>query len=179
MSAPIRRVVTFVVVGVLALALAAPLWPGVRISHGDEVIAHWRVPDGTFTLTYVHSIDALPIEEVIAVTGGEFIVEATRIRQFGAGMGQIEGEGEGRADGQWWVVEEIGREIGPELLVRIGAERVDHRVRMDQREVLLSPCLAGEQVRVEPSRLSVMSRMRDWVRTSPCAQVPVRAGVSE
>lgn len=176
---PIRRVVTVVVVGLLALGLAAPLWPGLRISHSDQVIAHWRLPQGTFTLTYVHSIDRLPIEETIAVVDADLVVTSTRVRQFGAGMGQVQGEGHGRADGRWWVVEDIGRQIGTELLVRVGAERVDHRVRVAEREVALSPCLAGERVQVQPARLSVITMVRDWARNSPCERVGVHAGEEE
>ncbi|CAL9530467.1 hypothetical protein SUDANB121_04045 [Nocardiopsis dassonvillei] len=139
------------------VSLAWPVAPALRVSDGGEVIGHLPLAPGeVFTVAYVHSIDGLPIEEDIAVRDGRLVVEATRIRQFGAGMGQIPGEGRGRADGPWWVIEDMGRDIGPELAIRVGSPAVDHRIRTPGAEVRLSPCLTAHRVTIEPVRLSAL-----------------------
>ncbi|WP_159943914.1 MULTISPECIES: DUF1850 domain-containing protein [unclassified Nocardiopsis] len=138
-------------------ALLLPLWPALRISDAGETIGHLSLAEGErLTIAYVHSIDGLPIEEDLRVRDGRLVVEATRVRQFGAGMGHIPGEGTGRADGRWWVVEGIDRDIGPELVIRVGAPAVDHRLRTPREEVRLSPCLAARPVAVAPVRASAL-----------------------
>ncbi|MFL1379802.1 MULTISPECIES: DUF1850 domain-containing protein [unclassified Nocardiopsis] len=148
-------------VAAAALAVLAGLfWPthsALRVADEGAVIGYLPLaPEEVFTITYVHSIDHLPIEEDIAVRDGRLVVDATRIRQFGAGMGQIAGEGHGRADGEWWVIEEMNRDIGAELALRVGAPTVDHRIRTPGAEVRLSPCLTAHRVTVEPVRLSTL-----------------------
>lgn len=147
------------VVAALVGALLLPVWPVLRVSHGEEVVADLR--DDRITVSYVHSIDQLPIEEDLRVHDGHLVVERTRLRQFGAGMGQIDDEGRGYADGSWWVVDDLHRDIGPQMLLRVGAPRVDHRLRADGTEVALSSCLAGERVRVAPARVSTLALLQD------------------
>ncbi|WP_306370567.1 DUF1850 domain-containing protein [Nocardiopsis sp. CC223A] len=145
-------------------ALAWPVHPALRIADEGAVIGHLPLAaEEVFTIAYVHSIDGLPIEEDIAVRDGRLVVDATRIRQFGAGMGQIPGEGRGRADGRWWVIEDMNRDIGTELAIRVGSPAVDHRLRTPGAEVRLSPCLTAHRVTVEPVRLSALHFMN--VRT--------------
>lgn len=136
----------------LIAALALPLWPALHVTHDGQTVATLRGEE--LTISYVHSIDRLPIEEDLRVQDGDFVVERTRLRQFGAGMGQIEGEGHGYADGSWWVVDDLERSIGAELLVRVGRPQVDHRIAVGDTEVVLSGCLAGERVAITPHRLS-------------------------
>lgn len=153
-----RLVVGSSVLAALVAGLLLPVWPALHVTHGEQVVATFTGDD--VTISYVHSIDGLPIEEDLRVRDGELIVERTRLRQFGAGMGQIEGEGRGYADGSWWVVDDLDRPIGPDLLLRVGSPRVDHRVRAGGAEVELSPCLAGERVRITPARISTVSQIR-------------------
>lgn len=145
-------------------SLAWPVQPALRVSDDGRVIGHLPLaPGDVFTVAYVHSIDGLPIEEDIAVRDGRLVVDSTRIRQFGAGMGQIPGEGRGRADGRWWVIEDLDRDIGTELAIRVGSPAVDHRIRTPGAEVRLSPCLTAHRVTVEPVRLSALHSLN--VRT--------------
>lgn len=137
---------------VLAGAALLPVWPALRVTHDEQVLM--TLPTDRLTVSYVHSIDRLPIEEDLTIQEGEFVVERTRLRQFGAGMGQVEGEGRGYADGSWWVVDDLDRSIGPELHLRVGATRIDHRLRAAGVEVPLSDCLPGERVSITPTRVS-------------------------
>lgn len=144
----------------VAAALAALLWPvhpALRVEDDGALLGHLPLEPGEhLTIAYVHSIDGLPIEEDIAVRGDRLVVEATRLRQFGAGMGHIPGEGNGRADGRWWVIEDMDRDIGTEVVIRVGAPAVDHRLRTPGAEVRLSPCLTAHRVTVAPDRLSAL-----------------------
>lgn len=158
-----------VAASVLAVAaLTALFWPArtaLRVSDEDRPLGHLPLAEGeTLTVAYTHSIDGLPIEEDLLVEDGRLVVDATRLRQFGAGMGQIPGEGTGRADGRWWVVEGLDRDIGTEMVLRVGSAEVDHRLRVPGTEVALSPCLAGHPVTVEPVRVSTL---RLWFDGDP------------
>ncbi|MBE2999181.1 DUF1850 domain-containing protein [Nocardiopsis sp. HNM0947] len=157
--------------GALTVAVAAvalllwPARPALRVSDEGRALGHLPLAEGeALTVAYTHSIDGLPIEEDLVVEDGHLVVDATRLRQFGAGMGQIPGEGHGRADGRWWVVEDLDRDIGPELVLRVGSSEVDHRLRVPGTEVELSPCLAGQRVTVEPVRVSTL---RLWLDGGP------------
>ncbi len=150
-------------VGAVATAVATlPLWPALRLSVDEDRLGHLPLAEGElFTISYVHSIDHLPIEEYIEVRDGNLVVDSTRLRQFGAGMGHRPGEGTGRADGQWWVIEDMDRDIGTEVAIRVGAPSVDHRVTASDTEVRLSPCLASRRVVVEPVRATTLQLLFD------------------
>lgn len=154
----------------LAVGALLPLWPALRLTADDDRLGHVPLAsDEQFTIAYVHSIDRLPIEENIKVRDGGLVVDSTRLRQFGAGMGHVPGEGTGRADGDWWVIEDMNRDIGPEVALRVGAPSVDHRVRTPDAEVRLSPCLASRRVVVEPVRITTLHLL--FERTpQPCAE---------
>lgn len=145
-----RRVLVGGIVLAVLAALALPVWPVLRVSSDGRVLA--LLPGQHVTISYVHSIDGLPIEEDLRAEDGHLIVERTRLVQFGAGMGQVVGEGHGRAEGRWWVVDDLDRDVGPEVLLRVGAEGVDHRIRTSRTELALSQCLPGRRVRVAPAR---------------------------
>lgn len=146
-----RRVLMGGIVLAVLAAIAVPVWPALRVSHDGQVLA--LLPGRHVTVSYVHSIDGLPVEEDLRAQDGRLVVERTRLVQFGAGMGQVVGEGHGRSEGRWWVVDDLDRDVGPELLLRVGAERVDHRLRTSRTELALSRCLPGEQVQVAPVRV--------------------------
>ena len=158
------------VVAAVLVALAWPVRPVLRLSHGEDVLADLSLPDDVFTIRYVHSIDRLPIEEDVQVTGDRLVVQTTRVRQFGAGMGQIAGEGRGYADPPWWVVTDLHRDIGTELLLRVGASGVDHRVRTaDGTELALSQCWAGERIRISVERVPLLAPPQHHQRhPAPC-----------
>lgn len=138
-------------------ALLLPVWPVLRVSDEGSTIGYLPLAEGErFTVSYVHSIDRLPIEEDIERRDGRLVADTTRVRQFGAGMGQVPGEGAGRADGEWWVVEDMGRDLGTELVIRVGSPAVDHRLRAAGAEVRLSPCLAAHRVALEPDRIPTL-----------------------
>lgn len=148
-------VASALLVTVVGVGLIVPLWPVVTVNHAEDRLAAWRTE--SFTLSYVHSIDRLPIEEDLRVDDGELVVERTRLRQFGAGMGHIAGEGHGHAEGDWWVVDDLERGIGHQMHLRAGATRIDHRITAADHELALSVCLPGERITISATRVSALT----------------------
>ncbi|MFI6574669.1 DUF1850 domain-containing protein [Nocardiopsis sp. NPDC050513] len=159
--------------GVLAAAAVAallwPVWPALRVTDDGTVIGHLPLAEGeTLTIAYVHSIDGLPIEEDLTVRDGRLVAVSTRSVQYGAGMGQIPGEGEAHADGEWWVVDAMDRDVGAEMVLRPGSAAVDHRLRTPRTEVRLSPCLTAHRVVVAPVRVSTLRSLLGRVPRPEC-----------
>lgn len=162
-----RLAVGTALLALVTLVALAPVWPATRVTHGEQVLA--TATQRHLTIAYVHSIDRLPIEEDLRREGDQLIVERTRLREFGAGMGHIAGQSNGRADGEWWVVDDLARPIGPQLLLRVGAPRVDHRIRLGDTELRLSNCLAGQRVTISADRVSAASLLRPRATSAPAA----------
>lgn len=142
----------------VAVALLWPLWPAVVISDHGGLVGVVALPAGErLGLRFVHSVDGLPVEDRYAVVGGRLVQRETRLLSFGAGMGHVHGEGTGRADGRWWQVEGMARDVGT-LAVRVGPADVDHRLRYRGRDVPLSACYAGERLTLRAARLPTLVR---------------------
>lgn len=139
----------------LIVALVLPMWPRVTVSSEEGALA--LLDHDKLSISYVHSIDGLPVEEDLRVNGSELIVERTRLRQFGAGMGHIEGQGHGYSDGEWWVLDGLERHIGQDLHLRVGLPNIDHRLRAGETELHLSRCMAGERVTISAGRVSTLT----------------------
>lgn len=152
-----------------AVALAWPVWPAVAVSHDDARLGHVPLDaDGTFTVAFEHSVDKLPVYDTFTLRDGAIVLDSTRLRQFGAGMGHVPGEGTGHAEGEWWVVSGIDRPADP-LLVRVGAPTTEHRLLHAAGETPLSPCWAGERLTFEAVRESTLARLLPTARTVECA----------
>lgn len=142
-------------VALTALGLLLPVWPAVTVTSQGTTTA--VLPHEAFTISYVHSIDGLPIEEDLRPTDEGLVVERTRLRQFGAGMGHIDGEGRGYSDGAWWVLDDMERRIGPQMHLRAGAPAIDHQLHSTDTSLLLSQCLSGERITITAERISAVT----------------------
>ncbi|WP_344257921.1 DUF1850 domain-containing protein [Streptomyces sodiiphilus] len=139
-------------------ALAWPAWDGLEVRPQEGPGCRLPLAGGeTFVLAFTHSVDRLPVEDHYRVEDGRIVQEATRLRQFGAGMGHIHGVGEGRADGDWWEVTGMGREVG-DLVVRAGGPQVGHLLHHPGGTVALSGRWAGQRVTIRPERQSTIQR---------------------
>lgn len=167
-----------IVAASLLVAAMVPVWPVLRLQSEGEVLTDLRLHEDRLVISYVHSIDKLPIEEYLQVRDGRLVVESTRIRQFGAGMGHRQGEGSGHADGQWWVLTDLDRDIGTDLHLRVGPESIDHRVRTGDRELALSSCVPRQRVTMTPDSISTLQLL--WGAKAPaCEGPPATAAESE
>lgn len=153
------------VLAAAVIALAWPLWPALSVTPDGAAPGYLPVSaDERFGLTFEHSVDHLPIEDWYHVESGSIVQDSTRLRQFGAGMGHIDGTGTGRDAGDWWEIVDMNRMIG-DLVVRVGSARVDHRLVHPGGVLPLSRCWAGKRVTISPVRLSTVERVTASLRS--------------
>jgi hypothetical protein len=146
----------FLVAALVVVGVAVPVWPVLSVTPDGEPARYLRVGEGEpFGLTFVHSLDHLPVEDWYRVADGRIVQDSTRLKQFGAGMGHMPGVGTGRDAGDWWEVVGMDRDIG-ELLIRVGSPQVDHRLLAGGQVLPLSQCWATQRVTVRPARLSTL-----------------------
>ncbi|RNL82867.1 DUF1850 domain-containing protein [Halostreptopolyspora alba] len=155
--------------GLAATALLVPVWPAVSVEAEDGRLGVLGLnPGESFTLSFVHSLDKLPVEDVYEVRDGRIVQEATRVREFGAGMGHIPGRGEGHAEGQWWVVSGIDEPID-DFRVLVGSPETQHRLTFPDEEVTLSRCWSGERLTLRAMRQSTLERVLPVAGPPSCA----------
>lgn len=165
------------IVTTLMVAAMLPVWPVLHLQADEGPLADLRLHGDRFTISYVHSIDNLPIEETLQLQDGTFVVQSTRVRQFGAGMGHRPGEGSGHADGEWWVLSDLDRQIGSTIHLRVGPARIDHRLRTGDLELALSGCVPTQRVTLTPGSVSTFQLL---LGSSPtCEPAPTTASESE
>ncbi|CAM4221379.1 DUF1850 domain-containing protein [Nocardiopsis rhodophaea] len=155
--------------GLLVLvALLWPVWPALTLEGPAGPLGDLPL-DGRrrFGLTFVHSVDGLPIEDRYQVRSGRIVQESTLLAQFGAGTGHIPGVGTGRAVGERWEVSGLDREIG-ELRIRVGSPPADHRLVHPGGVLALSDCWAGEAVVVRAARISTLRRAIAAIAPADC-----------
>lgn len=156
------------VVPAALVALAWPAWPGLAVRPEGGPECRIALADGEpFGLSFVHSVDGLPVQDWYRVADGAIVQDATRLRQFGAGMGHISGQGTARAADGWWEVAGMDRPIG-ELTLRVGSAAVDHRLHHPGGVLALSEHWAGRRLVIDPERQSTIGRLRTALRGSAC-----------
>jgi hypothetical protein len=94
----------------------------------------------------------------------QIVQDSARLISFGAGMGHIAGQGTGHAGGKWaaggrwWEIRDLDRPIG-ELVIRVGRDSVNHRLRYPDGELALSECWPLERVTVRATKVATMTRL--------------------
>ncbi|NED99704.1 DUF1850 domain-containing protein [Phytoactinopolyspora halotolerans] len=152
------------------IALAWPVWPALSIAPDGGTAGYVRLDDGeAFGLTFVHSVDHLPIQDWYHVEDGRIVQDSTRLVQFGAGMGHMPGVGTGHDAGDWWEIRGLEREIG-DLVLRVGSAAVDHRLQVGDTHVALSRCWERQRVTVRPVRVSTLQLMTSSIDGVSCGE---------
>jgi hypothetical protein len=155
-------------VAAATVALALPVWPVLTVAPDHGPAQHVPMNDGDpFAVSFVHSLDHLPVEDWYHVDDGHIVQDSTRLQQFGAGMGHIAGVGQGRDAGDWWEITGMDRHIG-HLVIRAGGADVDHRLHHAEQIVPLSQCWTGQRVTVRPARISTLHRAIHWFQPPAC-----------
>ncbi|MDB1088981.1 DUF1850 domain-containing protein [Streptomyces sp. ACA25] len=165
---PRQAVPALTALAAVLAALAWPVWPGLAV--GPEDGPGCRLPLATgdsFTLSFTHSVDRLPVQDRYHVENGKIVQDSTRLRQFGAGMGHISGDGVGREDGDWWEITGMARQVG-DLTLRVGGPRIGHRLSHPGGELSLSQRWGGQRVAMRPVRQSTAARAVDRLRGTDC-----------
>lgn len=145
----------------LFVALVWPVWPAIAVEVDGHPNAGGSLAldsDEQFAITFIHSLDLLPVQDWYVVREGEIVQDSARLISFGAGMGHIHGQGTGHADGRWWEIRDLDRPIG-DLVLRVGRSSVDHRLRYPGGELALSACWPRERVTIRASKMSTLARV--------------------
>lgn len=136
---------TRAIIALLLAILGGVLYlnPGLKLvveDLDDSMISSYPLGAGeTFQIQYIHSVDRSPVVEVFLVNRqGDFLLQETYFRMFGAGMGHWEGHGELVQDGEWVRIRGIDRLL-TEFVLRPGSEGTEHTLiyrdkRIDLRE---------------------------------------------
>lgn len=145
--------------------LAAALFlsgPGAKAAHGETVLRVERTdgaalveasaPAGAnWCLWWRHSVTGGNVADCFTNDAGRMILVRSFLHDFAAGLGTVAGRG-GRLvsapEGGYWI-EGIDEPIpGNALVLRVGAERVGHRLEIGGETHRLSSIAAGERVTI-------------------------------
>lgn len=167
------------VTGLLGFALAWPVWPALAIERDGEPAGVVRLDaEREFAITFLHSLDNLPVEDHYAVRGGQVVQTSTRLVEFGAGSAHLPGQGVGQADGRWWVISGMDHTIG-EVNVRVGAASTEHELRYPDGVLHLADCWSGESVTLRATELSTLERILPASRPPLCSPTLSQGRVPE
>lgn len=124
-----------------------------RLEGGPVVFREALDPGERFVLTYIHSVEHRPVWEVYSLDpDGAVRVHEHDYAVFGAGLGQIPGQGrEVGAPHGWTRVVGLDRSVGA-FLLRVGQPGVDHRLIVRGRSTNLTETYAGRRLLVEGRR---------------------------
>jgi hypothetical protein len=143
----------------------------VRLEGGPVVLREALDPGEPFVLTYVHSVELQPVWEVYSLDpDGAVRVREHDFAVFGAGLGQIPGEGRERGAPRGWTrVVDLDRRVGT-FALRVAQPTSNHRLIVRGRVVSLSQAYAGKRVWIggrEVSLLRWITHRRPAVASAP------------
>lgn len=108
------------------LLLAVLVWflerPLLVVESGQGTIYVGAAREGQpIQIHFIHSVQKTPVEEELRVDNGVegFVLEATRYQSFGVGLPFLEQEGKFHAEGDYFVIEDMGRHF-PRIALRVG-----------------------------------------------------------
>nr|WP_255448753.1 DUF1850 domain-containing protein [Selenomonas sp. mPRGC5] len=88
---------------------------------GNRVAVMRAVPGTEFSIRFIHSVQKTPVEENLAVDadGRSFVLHSTKYQSFGVGLPFLEGEGDFRQEGDYYIMDNMERHF-PALTLRTG-----------------------------------------------------------
>jgi hypothetical protein len=139
--------------GLTALLLATAAQAGTltaTLEDGTE-IARFDVPEGGgWCVMWRHSVQGFEVADCYRNRDGRMVLVRSHQPDFAAGLGHIPNRGRQVSDGEggYWI-EDIDEPVpGDAYILRPGLGAVDHRIRMDGREVSLSEAAPHARVRI-------------------------------
>lgn len=112
----------FCVIGVLLGAFDVLRQPCLFVLAGGQRVAAVQAAPGTpFVIRFIHSVQKTPVWEYLAVDedGQHFVLHATKYQSFGVGLPFLEGEGQFRQEGDYYIMDDMERHF-PQLTLRTG-----------------------------------------------------------
>ncbi len=121
------------------------------IESGTE-IARFNVPDGTgWCVLWRHSVQLFEVSDCYENRDGRMVLVRSHLPDFAAGLDHIPGRGRQVSDGHggYWI-EDLDEPVpGNAYVLRPGLGKVNHRLRVGDREVSLSRAAPHARVRIE------------------------------
>lgn len=133
-------------------ATAAPTGPAlvVRDADGRELLSLSLAHDPSWVLVWNHSVTGILVRDFYRYEDGRMLLTDSHTPAFDAGLGHIPGRGRLESDGAggYWIRDIDEPVPDNRYWLRVGSERVDHRIVHDGRTVSLSALAAGDRVRL-------------------------------
>ncbi|MBA2779058.1 DUF1850 domain-containing protein [Billgrantia kenyensis] len=121
------------------------------LSDDDTLLVELPMPEGErWCLEWNHSVTGIRVQDCYRHDQGRMVLERSHQPDFAAGLGHVPGRGRQVSDGQggYWI-EEINEPVaGNRYRLRVGSDRVDHRLLHEGRRISLSALAAGERVTI-------------------------------
>ena len=110
-----------------------------QVAPGDGWCVLWR-----------HSVQGFEVSDCYVYREGRMVLDRSHLPDFAAGLDHIPGRGTQISDGQggYWI-EDLDEPVpGNAYILRPGSMKVDHRLRIGDREISLSALAEHERVRI-------------------------------
>lgn len=136
-----------------ALAAAGGAAPGPRLVVAEAGRVVMTLPLGTegrWCLIWNHSVTGIEVRDCFRTDDGRLVLETSHQPDFAAGLGPTPGRGTVVSDGaHGYRIEGIDMTL-PEagLTLRVGSDRVGHRLSVDGHETPLPSGLEGRRVTI-------------------------------
>ena len=131
---------------------AAPPGPAlvVRTEDGRELLSLPLARDPSWVLLWNHSVTGILVRDFYRYEDGRMLLTDSHTPAFDAGLGHIPGRGRLESDGAngYWIRDIDEPVPGDRYWLRVGSERVDHRIVHAGRTYSLSALAAGERVQI-------------------------------
>ncbi len=121
------------------------------IRTGTE-IARFDMPEGKgWCVLWRHSVQLFEVSDCYRNRDGRMVLVRSHLPDFAAGLDHIPGRGRQVSDGQggYWI-EDLDEPVpGNAYVLRPGVGKVNHRIRVGDRQVSLSRAAPHARVRIE------------------------------
>lgn len=127
----------------------------VKGSRGEILVSYAITENERWCIHWNHSIAGILVKDCYIFYAGDMLLEYSYQPHFAAGLGHIMGRGEqlsGEEGG--YLIANINEKV-PEnfYYLRVGGDKVNHRILYNENNVSLSDIAAGERVRIGISGL--------------------------
>ena len=129
---------------------AQAAWLEVTPSQGEPLFEFPLSDEPTWILRWNHSVTGIEVSDYYYWDGDTMLLTDSHTPAFDAGLGHIPGRGKLESDGQggYWIFDIDEPVSNNAYLLRVGSERVNHRIVHAGQTYFLSRVAAHERVRI-------------------------------
>ncbi|WP_409525764.1 DUF1850 domain-containing protein [Nitrincola sp. MINF-07-Sa-05] len=116
----------------------------------QSMLAHVPLPDKRWCMYWHHSVAGFLVQDCYKTDKGELLLYSSHQPDFAAGLGHFPGRGVQRSDPRGgYLIEEINEPVPDNnYWIRIGSNKVNHRIVTADADFNLSAVAAGELVNI-------------------------------